>query len=346
MAKETTKPSWVESIPEDFGAAAAGTPKAAEWRTLFRLYLPLALISLLSQSASPHFVATVDNTMELVLALIVGCRGTTSRRRADSYRDHLRSYIEGLKTLYPNLQLHSIHHLAFHIHDFLMLFGPVPSWWCFPYERLIGTLQRTNHNHIFGELEATIHRTFVYSGALLRWLSRPSCPDIVRACKRLYDKVYAPKRDDFMVMADEEDTYARPAPVPDDLKDICHGYTKIILRRHFRYNRQVFSCRRAHIGNSLITYQSGSQSQIASIEYIYLYCGTWMFAVRNFKGLEPGPFAKWPELGASICSADMDQDLVPVDPQIVVHHVATYPLSDSTLAVVRLMPSVCSLISS
>ncbi|EIN09757.1 hypothetical protein PUNSTDRAFT_39704, partial [Punctularia strigosozonata HHB-11173 SS5] len=162
--QETTKPSWVEGIPEDFGAAAAGTPKAAEWRTLFRLYLPLALVSLLSQSTSPHFMATVDNTMELVLALIVGCRGTTSRRRADSYRNHLRSYIEGLKTLYPNLQLNSIHHLAFHIHDFLTLFGPVPSWWCFPYERLIGKLQRTNHNHIFRELEATIHRTFVYSG--------------------------------------------------------------------------------------------------------------------------------------------------------------------------------------
>ncbi|KAK0431495.1 hypothetical protein EV421DRAFT_1720503, partial [Armillaria borealis] len=35
-------------------------------------------------------------------------------------------------------------HVLFHIYDFLLLFGPVISWWCFPFEHLIGALQKIN----------------------------------------------------------------------------------------------------------------------------------------------------------------------------------------------------------
>ncbi|KAE9396172.1 hypothetical protein BT96DRAFT_825122, partial [Gymnopus androsaceus JB14] len=43
-------------------------------------------------------------------------------------------------------------HMANHIYNFLKLFGPVISWWCFPFEHLIGVLQKVNTNdHIGGE---------------------------------------------------------------------------------------------------------------------------------------------------------------------------------------------------
>jgi len=41
-------------------------------------------------------------------------------------------------------------HAAFHIYDFLLLFGPVMSWWTFPFEHLIGVLQRINTNNKIG----------------------------------------------------------------------------------------------------------------------------------------------------------------------------------------------------
>ncbi|KAE9382827.1 hypothetical protein BT96DRAFT_845020 [Gymnopus androsaceus JB14] len=40
--------------------------------------------------------------------------------------------------------------LGQHIYDFLLLFGPVISWWCFPFERLIGALQKINTNDFVG----------------------------------------------------------------------------------------------------------------------------------------------------------------------------------------------------
>lgn len=340
VIRDVVTPSWIEAIPEDFGAASAGTPKAAEWRTLFRIHLPLALVSLLSDGASPQFTDVVDNTMELVLALIVSCRGTTSEDHATAYREHLRNYVGGMRILYPTLQCNSIHHLAFHIYDFLLLFGPVPSWWCFPYERLIGKLQRTNHNHVFGELEATIHRTFVYASSLLRWLSRPSCPDVLVACKRLYDKVYASKRDDIRIIADQEDAISTTISVPDVMANIMSGHSKLIVRNHLRCHRQVFSTRRVHHGNSLVAHIFQHQLRVGWIEYIYRDEGVWMYAIRHFRRSEPGPFAKWPALGALICSVAMEDELFPVGSKDVVHHVAMYPISNSSIAAICLPPSV------
>ena len=42
----TDVPSWVESVPANFGDAATGTLKVDEWQTLGTIYLPLALIGL------------------------------------------------------------------------------------------------------------------------------------------------------------------------------------------------------------------------------------------------------------------------------------------------------------
>ncbi|KIM55558.1 hypothetical protein SCLCIDRAFT_81784, partial [Scleroderma citrinum Foug A] len=46
VIKEATIPSWVRSVPKDFGEAKAGTLKADEWCMLATIYLPLALVSL------------------------------------------------------------------------------------------------------------------------------------------------------------------------------------------------------------------------------------------------------------------------------------------------------------
>ena len=145
-------PSWVNSVPHNFGAAAAGTPKAAEWRTVFTIYLPLCLISLFGTPSSynSRSYAVLDHTMQLVCAVILACTRSTNPDRMRRYRERLQTYIRELPILYPGLKCESIHHMAFHIYDFLDLFGPVHSWWSFPFERLIGRLQRSPTNHRFG----------------------------------------------------------------------------------------------------------------------------------------------------------------------------------------------------
>ena len=152
VIRNTVVPSWVSSVPRNFGTAAAGTPKADEWHTVFTIHLPLCLISLFgTPSNNPSLYGVLDHTMQLVCAVLLACTRATDLDRMRRYRECLQAYVRELPTLYPGLDCESIHHMAFHIYDFLELFGPVHSWWAFPFERLIGLLQRLPTNHKFGQ---------------------------------------------------------------------------------------------------------------------------------------------------------------------------------------------------
>lgn len=88
--------------------------------------------------------------MMLVQAIIITCRRHTTESRSEAYLEFIITYVRGMKELYPHVNAKTSHHAAFHIYDFLLLFGPLYSWWSFPFERLIGHLQRMPHNHTKG----------------------------------------------------------------------------------------------------------------------------------------------------------------------------------------------------
>ena len=46
VIKDTVTPSWINSVPANYGENSAGTIKADEWRILSTLYLSLALVTL------------------------------------------------------------------------------------------------------------------------------------------------------------------------------------------------------------------------------------------------------------------------------------------------------------
>jgi hypothetical protein len=166
VIRKTITPSWVNSVPKDFGESRAGSIKADEWRTLSSIFLPIALITLwgdVDGCAPPNndsetgvLVKTLDHTMSLFQATIIACRHTMSPSRALTYRQLISTWVKDLRTLFPHTREGKVRpniHAAGHIYDFLLLFGPVTSWWCFPFERMIGSLQKVNTNdHIGGEL--------------------------------------------------------------------------------------------------------------------------------------------------------------------------------------------------
>jgi hypothetical protein len=132
--------------------------KADEWRTLATIFIPIALISIWGEGffcgtpeAQALFQEILDHTMHLVSAVLLVCKRTTSHARSTAYQDHLINYIRDLQNLHPHARFRPNHHAAFHIYDFLLLFGPVRSWWCFAFERIIGQLQRLPNNHKFGK---------------------------------------------------------------------------------------------------------------------------------------------------------------------------------------------------
>ena len=90
--------------------------------------------------------------MLLVSAVVILCKRTMSEARARKYRAYLMHWLRGLQEIHTgSYSDRTNNHVAFHIFDFLLLFRPIYSWWCFPFECLIGQLQRTPHNDKFSE---------------------------------------------------------------------------------------------------------------------------------------------------------------------------------------------------
>ena len=159
VVRDSATPSWINSVPYNFGDAAAGVLKADEWRSMSTIYIPLALISLWGAGTSHSSLdvgaklrRVLDHTMALVCAITLVCTRTTSQARRTAFRDYIATYIRDLQHILPEATRRTNQHMAMHIYDFLRQFGPVHSWWCFPFERLVGQLQRMTNNHKFGTL--------------------------------------------------------------------------------------------------------------------------------------------------------------------------------------------------
>jgi hypothetical protein len=154
--KEITIPTWTAKPPANVGLPAAGTLKADNWRVLFEIYVPLALLSLWGQESpiAVHNAAQMANVLETSMFLTCASLNMAKRRPTPQDRERLRecwrSYIQRIKQHFPGFSIPS-HHLAFHIPDFVDLFGPVHNFWCFTGERLIKKLRDIPHNHKHGQ---------------------------------------------------------------------------------------------------------------------------------------------------------------------------------------------------
>lgn len=122
------------------------------------IYIPLALVSILGETSrhpSPESAAEargiLDHSMDLVQAIRIACMRVMTETRVTAYRSFILSWLDSLPKVLPNASLRPNCHMACHIYDYLRLFGPVRSWWCFPFERLIGHLQRLPNNHHYGQ---------------------------------------------------------------------------------------------------------------------------------------------------------------------------------------------------
>ena len=148
-------PSWLASLPANLGESSHGKLKADQWRTLGTKYLPVGLVRLWHQLSSDdprsrQRKELLSLTLSLISAIAIACRRTTSPTDAALYLAHMKSYLKGLKNVIPDYQFRPNQHMALHLPDYLQWFGPVHGWWTFPFERLIGLLQRLPNNFKMG----------------------------------------------------------------------------------------------------------------------------------------------------------------------------------------------------
>ena len=162
---ETIRPTWQTSPPKNFGSPAHGKLKADQWRTCIEFDLPVSLVRMWgdtnhgsnSDALQIRRQKIVESTMHLSVAIRWAVSHRTSELHANQYRRHMMAYLETLRELCPTMDLHPVHHNALHIPEFLLRFGPMHGWWMFPFERLIGILQKIKINFKIGKGH-TIHR--------------------------------------------------------------------------------------------------------------------------------------------------------------------------------------------
>ncbi|KAJ3846524.1 hypothetical protein EV368DRAFT_88881 [Lentinula lateritia] len=193
--REVIVPGWIEKPSDSIGLPRGGTPKADNWRTLFSIFLPLALLSLW-QEASPisaedanEMASVLQTSMYLTCAVNKMSKHTLSLQDRTDFREYLRLHIEGLKENFPGF-IQPSHHLAFHIYDDMDLFSVVHHFWCFPGERLIGFLKRIPINRKIGEFESTLLHSFCTGSAFRRYLRQSDCPPLFRYLAQLINKAY------------------------------------------------------------------------------------------------------------------------------------------------------------
>lgn len=342
VIKETVTPSWLESVPYNFGDPAAGTLKADEWRTMGTVYLPIALISLWggpSGSENDYLRRVLDHTMALVSAVSLACMRTSTATRMTAYRHYMAIWVANLTLLHPDTSYRVNYHMAFHIYDFLQLFGPVRSWWCFPFERLIGILQRIPVNHKFGQLESTKLFSFIRSGKLKRWLWRADAPMVIKECCTFFDRAFDNNLDESKFIPAQSAFQSVPP--------VLHGIIKakkVALRAFHHADHTIFSRASTHLGNSLVMFYPGGDRSLhpcpGSIQYIIAHEDMHVvYIVQRQMPVSlntPDNFSVYPHFHAKLYSTMLSAQYEMVEPEWVMSHYARWNVSKEHAVVLNL----------
>ena len=120
---------------------------------LATVYLQVSLVRLWHKNdrRSKDCKKILSVTLALISAVAIACCRTTSPADAESYMHYMKTYLDGLRDLIPGYKFLPNHHMALHIPEYLLWYGPVHGWWTFPFERLIGLLQRLPNNFKLGQ---------------------------------------------------------------------------------------------------------------------------------------------------------------------------------------------------
>jgi hypothetical protein len=190
-----------------------------------------------------------------------------------------------------------------------------------------------------GELESTIHRSFLKIARLKSWLTRPSCPPSIKTCKALFDKT-------FSVESHSDENHPPPSSdrwtqLPEEVRALL-GDSVVTIHTRYRHNRHIYSRSSTHLGNSLITfYQDGNKNSPlipSQIEYIITQGTTTFFIVKQHLQLHGmlDPFRHYPHLPIKLYSAMLSDHFDIVEVGWVHGHFARYPFSEDQVVVLSL----------
>ncbi|KZV62297.1 hypothetical protein PENSPDRAFT_591602 [Peniophora sp. CONT] len=157
--QKTVTPSWLDSVPRDWGTKGQGTISTGAWTVLNQVHFPITLIPEWGRpNSSPRDKMLLKTQMMLVKAVaIMGLRKVT-RAKTFEYDATMLEHIRGKMDLFKDVALVPYDHLALHYGDIMRDFGPSVAHDGSYYERYIRHLHGFNINMKSGEIESTYMR--------------------------------------------------------------------------------------------------------------------------------------------------------------------------------------------
>jgi hypothetical protein len=158
--KNTRRPQYQVAPPANLGNPGHGKLKADQWRTCIEFDIPVSVAKLWSRETAPkdqapditlHRDQLFRAIMDLAVAVRWGTFYRSSDRHSKIFAANIKDYLQNLLDLYPNIKFRPNHHASLHIGALLSRFGPMHGWWAFPFERVIGILQKVKTNDKIGK---------------------------------------------------------------------------------------------------------------------------------------------------------------------------------------------------
>ena len=163
----TRRPGYRVGPPVNLGELSHGSLKADEWKQAIEFDIPVSLANMwreeiCNETESAHKLL-FETTICLAIAVELGTSRVITATHINGYETYIHRYLELVRYIRHDKKLQPNQHNALHFSRFLTLFGPCRGWWMFPYERIIGCLQKVKTNKKVGQLESTIFRTYTES---------------------------------------------------------------------------------------------------------------------------------------------------------------------------------------
>lgn len=149
----TTRPRWHAAPPTNLGQVSHGKLKADEWRSCFEFDIPVSLLRIETlrhasgAQVDKYRAKLVQSTFLLATAIRWATSQHISAKHIEEYKKTMKNYLKMLRELRPTQRFRPNHLNALLVGNYLRLYGPVQGWWMFPFERVIGDLQRSNTNN-------------------------------------------------------------------------------------------------------------------------------------------------------------------------------------------------------
>jgi hypothetical protein len=146
IIQKTDIPSQWTRVPKNIGYAAHGSLKASEWSLLYKVYIPIFFL-LNEHTESPLDKHLKLSTFHLISAYNISSSWESIPEQGTAFTQQWGLFRKISQQHFPNYKSKPNHHLAEHIPELLLCWGPAPGTATWFYERLNGLLGKFPKNN-------------------------------------------------------------------------------------------------------------------------------------------------------------------------------------------------------